>query len=188
MSDALRARYPAEVSHQFRRLKALADKALGQASEEDFFVTLDPESNSLVVLLKHMAGNMRSRWTDFLASDGEKPDRHRDGEFITTAADTRAGLLEEWERGWDCLFTALGSLSAEDLDRTVYIRNEPHSVTDAIGRQLVHYASHVGQIVFLVKHLKSQSWQTLSIPRGRSEEHLAAMRENWPADKSTGPS
>jgi hypothetical protein len=129
--------------------------------------------------MKHIAGNMRSRWTDFLASDGEKPDRHRDREFEILADEDRDEVFRQWEHGWQCLFGALEPLTAGDLERTVTIRSEPHTVPQAIFRQLAHYAEHVGQIVFLAKHLRSREWQTLSIPRGKSDEVLAEMKRRF---------
>lgn len=155
---------------QFRKLKAHADKALGQTSDEHFFATLDPEANSIALIMKHMAGNMRSRWTEFLTTDGEKPDRNRDGEFETTVADSRASIMAQWEDGWARLLRAVGSLSPEDLSKTVRVRGEAHSVLEAINRQMSHYAAHVGQIVLLAKHYAGRQWQTLSIPRGKSKE------------------
>ena len=131
---------------------------------------LDPEANSIAVLMKHIAGNMRSRWTDFLTTDGEKPDRDRDREF--EAEETRAATLARWNDGWDCTFRGLSALSPADLDRTVSIRGEAHSVVQAINRQLTHYAAHVGQIVLLAKHYAGVKWQTLSIPKGKSKEYL----------------
>jgi hypothetical protein len=160
------ALYLDDVKVQFRQLKNLAEGALTQVRDEDLFTTLDPESNSLAVLMQHMAGNLRSRWTDFLHSDGEKPDRDRDAEFVVTGGTTREELFERWEEGWRCLFQALSALSEEDLALTVLIRAEPHSVIKAINRQLTHYGYHVGQIVFLAKHLASARWKTLSVPRG----------------------
>lgn len=155
---------------QFHGQKKLAEKALAQVSDEEFFRRLDPESNSLALVVKHLAGNMRSRWTDFRTSDGEKPDRRRDTEFELGAGDTRAALMERWERGWRCVFEAVEALRGEDLLLTVAIRGEPHTVLKAINRQLTHYAHHIGQIVFLAKHLAGPRWKTLSIPRGKSEE------------------
>lgn len=160
------ALYLDDVKVQFRKLKDLAEGALAQVEDEDLFATLDPESNSLAVLMQHMSGNLRSRWTDFLRSDGEKPDRDRDAEFVLAAGTTREGLFERWEEGWRCLFQALSALSEEDLALTVLIRAEPHSVIKAVNRQLTHYGYHVGQIVFLAKHLASDHWKTLSVPRG----------------------
>jgi hypothetical protein len=140
---------------------------MAQLSDEQLQLAIDPESNSIAVIVKHLAGNMRSRWTDFLSTDGEKPDRNRDSEFDAPPA-TRAALMELWEAGWQCVFTALEPLNASDLERTVYIRNEPHSVMQAITRQVAHYALHIGQIIFLAKHLQSSRWVSLSIPRGKS--------------------
>ena len=154
---------------QLRKLKAQADKAISQTSDEHFFATLDPEANSIALIMKHMAGNMRSRWMDFLTSDGEKADRERDTEFENPPA-TRAELLRVWESGWNYVFTALEPLSDADVDRAVEIRGEPHSVMQAINRQVAHYAYHCGQIVFLAKHLQSSQWKALTVPRGKSEE------------------
>lgn len=138
-----------------------------QVSDEQLTATLDPEMNSIAQTVKHMTGNMRSRWTDFLTSDGEKPDRHRDSEFVEPPSD-RKRLLEAWERGWQCLFDAIEPLSEADLARTVAIRGEPHSVMQAVNRQMAHYAYHCGQIVFLAKHLQSENWRSLSVPRNQS--------------------
>lgn len=154
----------------FRKQKELAEKAVAQVEHQHLFTRLDRESNSIANLMKHMAGNMRSRWTDFLTSDGEKPDRHRNSEFIIERGDTKSGLLERWEAGWRSVFSALQPLTPLDLDRSVLIRGEPHTVLQAINRQLTHYSYHVGQIVFLAKHLGSSQWKSLSIPRGKSEE------------------
>ncbi len=153
----------------FRYYKKLAERAMEQVSDEQLFAALDPESNSIAVIVKHMAGNMRSRWMDFLTSDGEKPDRNRDSEFVDPPA-TRAGLLQAWEAGWAYLFGALEPLSDADLTRTVTIRGEAHSVMQAINRQLAHYANHVGQIVMLAKHLAHDHWHALTIPRNRSSD------------------
>ena len=143
---------------------------MAQLRDEDFFATLDPESNSIAILVKHLAGNMRSRFSDFLTTDGEKPDRFRDTEFELTAASTRADVMKWWEEGWACVFAAIDGLKPEDVMRTVTIRAEPHTVLQAINRQIAHYAAHIGQIVFLAKHLRSSEWKTLTIPRGKSEE------------------
>lgn len=151
----------------FRYYKTLAERAMAQVTDSQLFELLDPEANSIALLVKHMSGNMRSRWTDFLTTDGEKPDRNRDSEFMDPAAD-RQSLLEMWERGWACLFQALEPLTDEDLSRTVTIRGEAHSVMQAINRQVAHYSYHCGQIVFLAKHLQSASWKSLSVPRGHS--------------------
>ncbi len=160
--------YLDEVTKQLRKLKELADKAVAQISDGDFFATLDPESNSIAVIVKHMAGNMLSRWTDFLTSDGEKPTRNRDSEFVIEVGGSKESLLKRWEIGWRCLFEALTPLKPEDFDKTVMIRGEPHSVLQAINRQLSHYAYHVGQIVFLAKHFAGAEWQTLSVPRRKT--------------------
>jgi len=161
---------------QLRKLKDLADKALAQIDERHLFDTLDPDANSIAVIMKHVSGNMRSRWTDFLTSDGEKPDRERDREFELDAADTRARLLSVWEDGWSRTFAAISSLTAEDLGRTVRIRGEAHTVVEAINRQVSHYATHVGQIVLLAKHYAGSSWRSLSIPRGKSREFDVSKR------------
>ncbi len=155
---------------QFRKYKGLADRALAQVGDADLFRALDPESNSIAHVVKHLAGNMRSRWRDFLTSDGEKPDRDRDSEFELDAGDTKAALLERWEAGWTLLFGALGALAPGDLLRSVAIRGEPHTVMQAIDRQLTHYAYHVGQIVMLARHFTGTRWVSLSIPKGRSRE------------------
>jgi uncharacterized damage-inducible protein DinB len=153
----------------FRYYKNLAERAMEQVTDEQLFATLDPEMNSIAIIVKHMAGNMRSRWTDFLVTDGEKPDRNRDTEFEQPPA-THAELLEQWNEGWNRVFAALEPLSDADLGRTVTIRGEPHSVMQAINRQIAHYAHHVGQIVFLAKHLNASGWKSLSVPRNTSAE------------------
>lgn len=172
--DALGAHYIENALSNFRQLKSLADRALAQVSDEEFFRQLDPESNSLALVVKHVAGNLRSRWQDFLTADGEKPDRRRDSEFVVEG-DTRASLNEAWERGWSILFREVGALAPADLLREVRIRGEAHTVVAAINRQLTHYGNHVGQIVFLAKHLRSQDWRTLSIARGASGDFNAEM-------------
>jgi hypothetical protein len=153
----------------FRFYKQLGERAMAQVTDEQLVAVLDGEMNSIAVIVKHMAGNMRSRWTDFLTSDGEKPDRNRDSEFVEAPA-TREALLALWEEGWQCLFGALEPLSEEDLQRTVTIRGEAHSVMQAINRQVAHYSYHVGQIVLLAKHFKRDEWQSLSVPRRQSGE------------------
>ena len=177
MSDELARHYLETAITEFRSMKKLAERALAQLSEEEFFVTLDPESNSIAILVKHMAGNMRSRWVDFLTSDGEKPDRNRDQEFVLDQTTTCEQVMQWWEQGWQHVFTALEPLQPEDAMRKVIIRHEPHTVVQAISRQTAHYAEHVGQIVFLAKHLKSADWVTPSVPRGKSEEFNAMMIE-----------
>ena len=153
----------------FRFYKKMGEGAMEQVTDEQLFATLDEEMNSIAIIVKHMAGNMRSRWTDFLTSDGEKPDRNRDTEFMEPPA-TREELLKRWNEGWDRLFRALTPLSDSDLERSVTIRGEPHSVMQAINRQIAHYAYHCGQIVFLAKHFKASDWKSLSVPRNRSAE------------------
>ena len=162
------------VLDEFQKIKKLADKAIEQLSDEQLHVTIDPGANSVAVLMRHMAGNMRSRWVDFLTSDGEKPDRLRDREF-EDPQQNRADLLAEWEHGWQCLFTALSPLGDADLQRTVMIRGEAHSVYKAISRQVAHYAGHAYQILLIAKHLQGANWKTLSIPRGQSEEFNRRM-------------
>jgi hypothetical protein len=162
---------------EFRKLKRQGDRALAQVSSEDLFRTLDDESNSLAILMKHLAGNMRSRWANFLTADGEKPDRNRDSEFVIEEPDTAESVRQRWEAGWKLLLEGLQSLRPEDLDRSVLIRGESQTVPEAIFRQMSHYASHVGQMVFLAKHYAGERWQTLSVPRGQSEEFNAQMRE-----------
>jgi hypothetical protein len=153
----------------FRYYKRLAERAMEQVSDDQLFAELDPESNSIAIVVKHMAGNMRSRWTDFLTSDGEKPDRDRDSEFVAPPA-TREALLALWEDGWKRVFDALEPLTDADLGRTVLIRGEAHSVMQAINRQVAHYANHVGQIILLAKHYAGEQWTSLSVPRNRSAE------------------
>jgi hypothetical protein len=149
---------------------------MAQLSDEELFRALDAEMNSVALNVKHIAGNMRSRWTDFLTTDGEKPDRQRDSEFIIDEGTTRADVMRWWEEGWRTTFAAIEPLQAEDVSREVSIRGEPHTVLMAINRQLAHYAYHVGQIVFLAKHFKSAAWQSLSIPRNQSETFNKSMQ------------
>jgi len=162
------AHYLADCLLQLRKVKRHAEKAIAQADDEAFFATLDPEANSIAILMKHVAGNMRSRWTDFLTTDGEKPDRGRDNEFLIEPGDTRASITARWEDGWSRLFAAVSALTPQDLERTVHIRGEAHTVVEAINRQLSHYSAHVGQIVLLAKHYRGDRWHSLSIPRGKS--------------------
>lgn len=159
----------------FRYYKKLAERAMAQCPDEGLFAALDAESNSIAIIVKHMAGNMRSRWMDFLTTDGEKPDRNRDTEF-EDPPQTRAELMELWERGWKYLFDALQPLTDADLTRTVTIRTEPHSVMQAINRQIAHYSHHLGQIVFAAKHFTAKAtgkWDSLSVPRGQSKQFAA---------------
>jgi hypothetical protein len=153
----------------FRYYKKMAEGAMEQVTDEQLFAALDAEANSIAVVVKHIVGNMRSRWTDFLTSDGEKPDRHRDTEFEDPPA-TREALMALWEAGWECLFSALEPLSDSDVTRRVTIRGEAHSVMQAVNRQLAHYACHVGQIVLLAKHYRHTEWRSLSVPLGKSWE------------------
>ena len=159
--------YLDDVRLQFRKLKKLAEDALAQVKDAELDVTLDEESNSLAVIMKHMAGNLRSRFTDFLTTDGEKPDRNRDGEFEIAGDRGRATAFADWESGWTRLFETLNALTPADLLRDVHIRGERLSVIQALDRQMTHHAYHVGQIVFLAKHLRSADWKNLSMPRRR---------------------
>jgi len=168
--------YLEETRHLFRTYKQMAESAMAQVAEADLFRQLDGESNSLAIIARHIGGNLRSRWTDFLTSDGEKPDRHRDSEFEQSVA-KREDMMASWDAGWSAVLSALDSLSGEDLRRTVYIRGQGHSVLKAIQRSLAHTASHVGQIVFLSKHLCGARWKTLSIARGKSQEFTRALSE-----------
>jgi hypothetical protein len=167
MAHTFTVSYLQESLAVLRQYKKMAEAAIAQVTDDQLTAVLDPEMNSIALLVKHMAGNMRSRWTDFLTSDGEKPNRNRDTEFETPPT-TRAELMAIWNDGWQRVFDALEPLSDDDLSRTVTIRGEPHSVMQAINRQIAHYCSHIGQIVFLAKHLHHEHWQTLSVPRGKS--------------------
>src|SRR5271154_977810 len=167
----LASHYLDEMNRQFRGHKRMGEAAMAQLEDKDFFVALDPESNSIAALVKHIAGNARSRFTDFLTSDGEKPDRFRDQEFEVSEKTTRTEVLGWWEQAWSNIFSALESLQPEDVPRTVTIRQESHTVLQALNRALAHYAQHIGQIVFLSKHLRCSQWQTLSIPRGKLEDY-----------------
>jgi len=173
MTD-LATHYLEEMKRQFRGHKRMGEAAMAQLEDEDFVVALDAESNSVATLVKHIAGNARSRFTDFLTSDGEKPDRFRDQEFDVSAKTTREDVLRWWEQAWTHVFSVLDSLQPEDVQRIVTIRQEPHTVMQALNRALAHYAQHIGQIVFLAKHLRSAQWQMLSIPRGKSEDYKTA--------------
>jgi hypothetical protein len=168
--EALARHFLDDVLLNLRKSKRLADDALAQVDDRQFFRALDPESNSLALIVKHVAGNQRSRWTDFLTSDGEKPDRKRDSEFELDPGDTREDLMARWEAGWALVLASIAALRPEDLMRTVTVRGEAHTALQAIERQLVHYSHHSGQIVFLAKHLAGAAWRTLSIPKGRSKE------------------
>jgi uncharacterized damage-inducible protein DinB len=169
MAHQLETSYLADSIAVLRYYKKLGERAMAQAADEQLTRALDPESNSVALIVKHMAGNMRSRWTDFLTTDGEKPDRDRDSEFESPPA-TRAEMMRMWESGWECTFRALDSLTDADLSRVVTIRTAPHTVRQAINRQITHYSYHVGQIVFLSKHFVSANWKSLTVPRRGSAE------------------
>jgi hypothetical protein len=168
LDDALRT---------FRDYKRLAEGAFAQTSDQDFFETLDGESNSIAINVKHMAGNMISRWTEFLTTDGEKPERDRDMEFVMLPGTAKDDMLKYWERGWKCVFAAIEALGPDDVMRTVTIRGQDHTVIQAINRQIAHYAYHVGQIVYLAKHFKSSEWKSLSVPRNKSAEFNAHLEK-----------
>lgn len=169
MTHKFSTSYMEDTLSLFRFYKKGTEGAMEQISDEQLFQTLDEEMNSIAIIVKHMAGNMRSRWTDFLTSDGEKSDRDRDTEFVAPPK-TRAEVMRIWNEGWERVFAALEPLSDADVDRKVIIRGEPHSVMQAVNRQLGHYAYHCGQIVFLAKHFKGSDWKTLSVPRNKSAE------------------
>ncbi|NOT46179.1 MAG: DUF1572 family protein [Acidobacteria bacterium] len=168
--------YHADALKSFRNYKLIAERAIGQVSKEEFFAAIDSEANSIAVIVKHIAGNLHSRWRDFLTTDGEKPDRNRDAEF-EIIGDTREGLMEFWETGWQTLFDNIGPLTEEDFTKTITIRGEPHTIVEAVNRQLTHYAYHVGQIVLLAKHFKSAEWKSLSVPRNRSADFNRYLAE-----------
>ena len=167
-----------ELRHFYIEARTQAERSMEQLTDEQFFQTLDNEANSVALVLKHVSGNLRSRWTDFLSSDGEKSDRHRDSEFIIESADSRASLMDRWNRSWKVTLDTLDSLTIDDLGRTIYIRTKPWQVLSAILRNLTHTVHHVGQIVLLSKHLKGADWQTLSIPRGQSETFNREMKSS----------
>jgi len=163
---------------ELRKMKQRADRALAQVSREDLFRKLDPESNSIAEVMKHVGGNLRSRWTDFLHSDGEKAGRSRDSEFLQSETDTPESLHQKWENGWACVNETLQQLRPEDMERSVAIRGETHTVIEAIQRTLTHTSNHVGQIILLAKHYAGPRWQTLTVPRGQSDEYTAQLMEN----------
>jgi hypothetical protein len=166
--------YLESVSKRFRDARKLAEKTFEQVNDEALYWQYNSESNSIAVIVQHLAGNMISRWTDFFTTDGEKPDRDRDSEFETQAI-TRPELMARWDKGWQCLHDSLQSVTEDDLDKTVYIRGEAHTAIDAINRQLGHIAYHVGQIVYLGKMIAGEQWQSLSVPRGQSAAFNAKM-------------
>src|SRR6266852_5491749 len=182
--QSLAQHYLADAIKTFRDYKKLAERAFAQISDEDFFKTIDEESNSIAVNIKHMAGNMLSRWTEFLTTDGEKPERNRDIEFVMLPGTTRDDMIAYWKKGWQCVFAAVEPLGSDDLMRTVAIRGQDHTVIQAINRQLAHYAYHTGQIVFLAKHFKSSDWQSLSVPRNRSAEFNAHLEKKMKETES----
>jgi uncharacterized damage-inducible protein DinB len=187
MPHQLSTSYLSDSIGLFRYYKKLGERAMAQCPDDALFATLDAESNSIAIIVKHLAGNMRSRWRDFLTSDGEKPDRNRDTEFETPPS-TRGELMELWESGWKYVFDALEPLTEADLTRTVTIRSEPHSVMQAINRQIAHYSHHVGQILLLAKHLtfvKTGKWESLSVPRGKSSEFSAKVAAGEASQRAT---
>lgn len=173
--------YLKSIDRQFNYYKALGEKAMAQIEDERLFVQLNEDSNSIATIVKHMWGNMMSRWTDFLTTDGEKPWRERDAEFENDMQ-TREAMMQKWKEGWQCLFTALGNITNNDLGMIIYIRNEGHTVLEAINRQLAHYSYHVGQIVYAAKLLKKDDWDSLSIPRNKSNEY---NKNKFAQDKGT---
>lgn len=187
MSSDIRAAYLEETLRGMRGHKHLAEGAFEQLRDHEFFEQLDGEANSVAILIKHISGNLRSRFRDFLISDGEKPDRHRDQEFILDPRPSRAELLRWWEEGWRYCFDAIGGLKPEDVDRTVTIREQPHTIVQALNRSFGHMAYHVGQIVLLAKHIRGNEWKNLSVPRGKSEEFNAEMTRRW-KEKSSAQS
>lgn len=164
---------------RFRELKSLGDRAVAQVDDAAYFASTDPEVNSIALVIKHVAGNLRSRWRNFLVEDGEKPDRDRDTEFELRPGDTRAALTARWEEGWTILFAELAALGGDDLMRTVTIRHEPHTVLQCIHRQLTHYGYHVGQIVLLARQARGPAWTSLSVPRRASQEFNASMKAKF---------
>jgi len=169
-NESIGQHYLDDALRTFRDYKKTAERAFAQTTDEDFFKTIDEESNSIAVIVKHMAGNMLSRWTDFLTTDGEKPNRNRDMEFEMLPNTTKVDMLVFWDQGWQCVFAAIEPLTPDDLMQTVKIRGQDHTVLQAINRQVSHYANHVGQIVYLAKHFRSSEWTSLSVPKNKSAE------------------
>ena len=176
--------YHSDAVKSFRNYKKMAERAIEQVSDEEFFALIDAEANSIAVIVKHIAGNALSRWTDFLTSDGEKDFRNRDIEF-ELIDDTRESLMEFWDRGWQALFDNLEPLTVDDFSRTITIRGEPHTVVEAVNRQMTHYAYHIGQIVLLAKHFKSAEWKTLSVPKNKSAEFNQFLAEKQAKGETT---
>lgn len=179
MTPDVRAAYLEEMLRGMRGHKRLAEGAFDQLRDHEFFEQLDDEANSVAILIKHISGNLRSRFRDFLTSDGEKPDRHRDQEFIVDPPPSREELMRWWEEGWKYCLDAIAALRTEDVGRTVTIRQQPHTVVQALNRSFGHMAYHVGQIVLLAKHIRGREWKSLSVPRGKSEEFNAEMTSRW---------
>src|SRR5436305_8564112 len=174
MTDQIIKNYHSDAIQLFRNYKKMAERAIEQVEDEQFFALIDAEANSIGVIVKHIAGNLQSRWRDFLTSDGEKPDRDRDTEF-ELIGNTRESLMRSWEAGWQTLFDNIEPLTDDDFSKTITIRGQPHTIVEAINRQLTHYAYHVGQIVLLAKHFKSAEWKTLSVPKNKSAEFNELM-------------
>lgn len=168
--------YLSDAIKKFRELKALGDRAFTQIKDEDFFFTPDEETNSIAIIIRHMSGNMLSRWTDFLTSDGEKEWRNRDEEFEQLFYTDEEDLIQRWEKGWKAVFDAIESLTPENLMKKIKIRGEDHYVFEAINRQLTHYAYHTGQIVYMAKYLAKENWNSLSVPKGKSNDFNEGMR------------
>jgi len=168
---------------RFEYYKSLGDKAFDQLSDEQIFWQYNDESNSIAIIVKHIAGNMLSRWTNFLTEDGEKSWRHRDEEFINTFT-TKGQVLDYWEKGWKCLFDALDQINDENIQSTIYIRGQAHSVLDAVFRQLAHYPYHIGQIIYIAKMMKNDDWKTLSIARNKSQEFNTEMKNKFSAEEA----
>lgn len=180
--DKLIKNYHDDALLSFRNYKKMAERAIEQVNDEEFFTAIDAEANSIAVVVKHIAGNLHSRWRDFLTTDGEKPDRNRDTEF-EMIGDTRDSLMKFWETGWQTLFDNIEPLTEEDFAKTINIRGEPHTIIEAINRQLTHYSYHIGQIVLLAKHFKSSEWKTLSVPRNKSAEFNKYLAEKQATGK-----
>ena len=176
MSERMEELVLNEIEHRFRGIKSIADRALEQVEGEELFITIDEGSNSIAVLMKHMAGNMLHNWGDPFTLGEEKPERNRDSEFIIEAGDSEEEIHRRWEEGWRTLFEALGGLEGEDLTKTVRIRWRDYTLMQALSRQIVHYSLHAGQIVLLAKHIRGEEWRTLSIPRGKSKEYDERLR------------
>ena len=181
MNEQIIENYLKDAIESFRSYKKLAEKAMVQVSDEEFFEAIDAEANSIATITKHIAGNLRSRWTDFLTSDGEKADRFRDAEFVAFDEESREKLMEFWENSWQTLFDAIEPLTVEDFAKKITIRGEPHTICEAINRQLTHYAYHIGQIAFLAKHFRASDWKTLSVPRNKSADFNAYLTEKQKA-------